>query len=75
MGGVLTESPTFKISIWSATLYDSHSHVGCTESSKGTHATKDFVNTNHPLIVAIPDKAWKWSYVPKIYGQKCNEMR
>jgi uncharacterized UBP type Zn finger protein len=34
-------------------------HVGCDDSSKGMHATKHFVNTGHPVIVALPDKAWK----------------
>ena len=43
-------------------------HVGCCDSSKGMHATKHFVNTTHPLIIALPDKAWKWCYVDKIYG-------
>jgi uncharacterized UBP type Zn finger protein len=43
-------------------------HVGCCDSSKGMHATKHFVNTTHPVIVALPDKPWKWCYVDKIYG-------
>jgi ubiquitin-hydrolase Zn-finger-containing protein len=43
-------------------------HVGCSDSSKGMHATKHFVNTNHPLIVVLPDRAWTWCYVHKIYG-------
>ena len=43
-------------------------HVGCCDSSKGMHATKHFVNTKHPVIVALPDKQWKWCYVDKIYG-------
>jgi hypothetical protein len=43
-------------------------HVGCSDSSRGMHATKHFVNTTHPLIAALPDKAWKWCYVHKIYG-------
>ena len=34
----------------------------------GTHATKYFVNTGHPVIVALPDKAWKWGYIDKLYG-------
>jgi hypothetical protein len=32
------------------------------------HATKHFVNTGHPVIVSLPDKAWKWCYIDKIYG-------
>jgi hypothetical protein len=43
-------------------------HVGCCDSSKGMHATKHFVNTIHPVIVALPNKRWKWCYVDKIYG-------
>ncbi len=43
-------------------------HVGCCDSSKGIHATKHFVNTAHPVIVALPNKLWKWCYVDKIYG-------
>jgi len=43
-------------------------HVRCCDSSKGMHATKHFVNTTHPLIIALPDKAWKWCYVDRIYG-------
>ena len=43
-------------------------HVGCCDSSKGMYATKHFVNTTHPVIVALPDKSWKWCYVDKIYG-------
>jgi uncharacterized UBP type Zn finger protein len=43
-------------------------HVGCSDSSKGMHATKHFVNTNHPLIAELPDKAWTWCYMHKIYG-------
>jgi uncharacterized UBP type Zn finger protein len=40
-------------------------HVGCDDSSKGMHATKHFVNSGHPVIVALPDKAWKWCYIDK----------
>ena len=43
-------------------------HVGCDDSSKGMHATKHFVNTGHPVIVALPHKPWKWRYIDKIYG-------
>ena len=42
-------------------------HVGCSDSSKGMHATKHFVNNNHPLIAVLPDKAWIWCYIHKIY--------
>ena len=45
-----------------------YGHVGCDDFSKGMHATKHFVNTGHPVIVALPDKPWKWCYIDKIYG-------
>jgi hypothetical protein len=35
----------------------------------GMHATKYFVNTGHPVIVALPDKSWKWwCFIDKLYG-------
>ena len=43
-------------------------HVGCCDSSIGMHATKHFVNTGHPVIVALPNKTWKWCYLHKVYG-------
>jgi hypothetical protein len=43
-------------------------HVGCDDSSKGMLTTKHFVNTGHPVVVALPDKAWKWCYIDKLYG-------
>jgi hypothetical protein len=49
-------------------LYTICSHVGCDDSSKGMHTTKHFVNTGHPVIVALPDKPWKWCYIDKLYG-------
>ena len=43
-------------------------HVGCCDSSIGLHATKHFVNTGHPVMVALPNKPWKWCYIHKVYG-------
>ena len=43
-------------------------HVGCCDSSVGLHATKHFVNTGHPVMVALPNKPWKWCYIHKVYG-------
>ncbi len=43
-------------------------HVECCDSSKGMHATKHFVNTAHPVIIAPPDKPWKGCYFDKMYG-------
>ena len=33
---------------------------------KYMNATKHFVNTGYPVIVALPDKAWKWCYNEKL---------
>ncbi|MDP9287616.1 MAG: UBP-type zinc finger domain-containing protein [Thermoproteota archaeon] len=42
-------------------------HVGCCDSSVGLHATKHFQKTSHPVMIALPDKSWKWCYVDKNY--------
>ena len=42
-------------------------HVGCCDSSVGKHATKHFEVTDHPVMVAVPEKLWKWCYVHKEY--------
>jgi len=42
-------------------------HVGCCDSSVGRHATKHFEETDHPVMVAVPEKLWKWCYVHKEY--------
>ncbi|MFQ5970558.1 MAG: UBP-type zinc finger domain-containing protein [Nitrososphaerales archaeon] len=43
------------------------SHVGCCDSSVGTHATKHFLETGHPVMIALPNRDWKWCYVDKMY--------
>ena len=43
-------------------------HVGCCDSSIGLHATKHFEYTGHPLMIALPNKSWKWCYVHKQYS-------
>ena len=43
-------------------------HVGCCDSSPGRHATRHFVDTDHPVMVALPNKAWRWCYIHKAYG-------
>jgi uncharacterized UBP type Zn finger protein len=43
-------------------------HVGCCDSSVGRHATKHYKEINHPVMVALPNKPWKWCYVHKIYA-------
>jgi len=41
---------------------------GCCDSSPGRHATRHFVDTDHPVMVALPNKAWRWCYIHKAYG-------
>jgi uncharacterized UBP type Zn finger protein len=43
-------------------------HVGCCDSSIGLHATKHFEHTGHPVMIALPNKSWKWCYVHKQYS-------
>jgi uncharacterized UBP type Zn finger protein len=43
-------------------------HVGCCDSSPGLHATNHFKKTGHPVMVALPNRPWKWCYVHKTYG-------
>ena len=43
-------------------------HVGCCDSSPGRHATRHFIETDHPVMVALPNKAWRWCYIHKAYG-------
>ena len=43
-------------------------HVGCCDSSIGLHATKHFEHTGHPVMMALPNKSWKWCYVHKQYS-------
>ena len=43
-------------------------HVGCCDSSPGRHATRHFIDTDHPVMVALPNKAWRWCYIHKAYG-------
>ncbi|MGB7639049.1 MAG: UBP-type zinc finger domain-containing protein [Nitrososphaeraceae archaeon] len=43
-------------------------HVGCCDSSIGVHATNHFHKTGHTVMVALPNKQWKWCYVHKQYS-------
>lgn len=41
-------------------------HVGCCDSSPGTHATKHFGATKHPIMSAFGQGSqWNWCYVDK----------
>ena len=42
-------------------------HVGCCDSSPGRHATRHFIDTDHPVMIALPNKAWRWCYIHKAY--------
>jgi uncharacterized UBP type Zn finger protein len=38
-------------------------HVGCCDSSPGTHATRHFGGTGHPLVQSFePGEDWFWCY-------------
>jgi uncharacterized UBP type Zn finger protein len=43
-------------------------HVGCCDSSVGVHATKHFSSTGHPVMIALPNKQWRWCYIHKQYS-------
>ncbi len=44
-------------------------HVGCCDSSPGTHATKHSRATGHPVIRSFePGEAWRWCYVDEVLG-------
>jgi hypothetical protein len=43
-------------------------HVGCCDSSPGMHATNHFKHTGHPVMIALPNRLWKWCYVHEMYA-------
>jgi uncharacterized UBP type Zn finger protein len=46
-------------------------HVGCCDSSPGTHATKHFHATSHPIMKSHqPGESWMWCYVDSDYVTK-----
>lgn len=45
-------------------------HVGCCDSSPGTHATKHYHATQHPVMRSImPGDTWDWCYVHEVTGE------
>lgn len=42
-------------------------HVGCCDSSVGRHAAKHFEDTEHPVMLSLPTKSWKWCHVHEEY--------
>ena len=42
-------------------------HVGCCDSSPGTHARAHFHATRHPLIEPLSGRPWTWCYVDDAY--------
>lgn len=42
-------------------------HVGCCDSSPGTHATKHYKETGHPVMSsAMAGESWSWCYVDEV---------
>ena len=42
-------------------------HIGCCDSSPGTHATKHFHAEGHPLIQSYePGEEWIWCYIDEV---------
>lgn len=41
-------------------------YVGCCDSSKNRHASKHFLETDHPVIFMLADKTyWRWCYIDR----------
>ena len=42
-------------------------HVGCCDNSKNKHATKHYVETQHPIVRSFqPGETWMWCYVDEL---------
>ena len=42
-------------------------HVGCCDSSPGTHATKHFHGSGHPIVKSLePGEDWGWCYADQV---------
>jgi uncharacterized UBP type Zn finger protein len=42
-------------------------HVGCCDDSPGTHATKHFHRTRHPIVRSLePGEDWAWCYIDEV---------
>jgi uncharacterized UBP type Zn finger protein len=43
-------------------------HVGCCDQSPGTHATRHFHTTEHPMMRSFePREDWAWCYVDQLF--------
>ena len=43
-------------------------HVGCCDQSPGTHATRHFHATEHPMMRSFePREDWGWCYVDQLF--------
>jgi uncharacterized UBP type Zn finger protein len=43
-------------------------HVGCCDQSPGTHATRHFHATEHPMMRSFePREDWAWCYVDQLF--------
>jgi len=44
-------------------------HVGCCDSSVGTHSAKHFDDSGHPVMRSFePGEAWRWCFVDEVTG-------
>lgn len=44
-------------------------HIACCDSSPGTHATKHFRATTHPVMRSVePGEEWRWCYLHNLLG-------
>lgn len=42
-------------------------HVGCCDSSPGTHATAHHGSTRHPVVRSFePGETWRWCYADQV---------
>jgi hypothetical protein len=42
-------------------------HVGCCDNSPGTHATKHFHKSKHPIMRSLePGEDWGWCYIDEV---------
>ena len=45
-------------------------HVGCCDSSPGTHATKHYRQSGHPVMRSVmPGDSWSWCYAHELTGE------
>lgn len=51
-------------------------HVGCCDSSPGTHATRHFHSTGHPVMRSFEcGEDWGWCYVDELFMKPAPEAK